>query len=125
MIDVFFFFVVIVFFFFNDTATTEIYTLSLHDALPILHIVSFGYILFAIMFAFNGIIRGVGDTMIQLLITVISLIILRVPLAYFLANHTLLKETGIWIALPAGVFVATVLNIIYYLSGRWKRKIIL
>src|SRR5574341_2441163 len=26
------------FFFFNDTATTEIYTLSLHDALPILGI---------------------------------------------------------------------------------------
>src|SRR3712207_9360190 len=25
----------VVFFFFNDTATTEIYTLSLHDALPI------------------------------------------------------------------------------------------
>src|SRR6267143_6777691 len=25
------------FFVFNDTATTEIYTLSLHDALPILH----------------------------------------------------------------------------------------
>ena len=37
----FFFFFVVVFvlvfflFFFNDTATTEIYTLSLHDALPI------------------------------------------------------------------------------------------
>src|SRR2546430_5784508 len=29
MVDIFFFF-------FNDTATTEIYTLSLHDALPIL-----------------------------------------------------------------------------------------
>jgi len=27
------------FFFFNDTATTEIYTLSLHDALPIWRIV--------------------------------------------------------------------------------------
>src|SRR2546428_10181416 len=26
------------FFFFNDTATTEIYTLSLHDALPISHL---------------------------------------------------------------------------------------
>jgi len=26
---------VLFFFFFNDTATTEIYTLSLHDALPI------------------------------------------------------------------------------------------
>src|ERR1043166_9850970 len=28
-------YLVCVFFFFNDTATTEIYTLSLHDALPI------------------------------------------------------------------------------------------
>src|SRR3977135_4756076 len=28
-------FLVSLFFFFNDTATTEIYTLSLHDALPI------------------------------------------------------------------------------------------
>src|SRR5574344_2657369 len=27
------------FFFFNDTATTEIYTLSLHDALPISHVI--------------------------------------------------------------------------------------
>src|SRR6266853_6581132 len=31
--SIFFF---VFFFFFNDTATTEIYTLSLHDALPIL-----------------------------------------------------------------------------------------
>ena len=39
------------FFFFNDTATTEIYTLSLHDALPIslnlfadfIRVNSFGY----------------------------------------------------------------------------------
>src|SRR6266478_10192753 len=30
-----FFFFSFFFFFFNDTATTEIYTLSLHDALPI------------------------------------------------------------------------------------------
>src|SRR5260370_40445859 len=29
----------LIFFFFNDTATTEIYTLSLHDALPILEVV--------------------------------------------------------------------------------------
>ena len=37
MILLFFFFFLInfFFFFFNDTATTEIYTLSLHDALPI------------------------------------------------------------------------------------------
>src|SRR5258708_38305938 len=30
----------LLFFFFNDTATTEIYTLSLHDALPISRVVA-------------------------------------------------------------------------------------
>src|SRR2546422_2963944 len=32
---IYLFFITFCFFFFNDTATTEIYTLSLHDALPI------------------------------------------------------------------------------------------
>src|SRR2546423_15462185 len=35
--------VMFVFFFFNDTATTEIYTLSLHDALPIFSGYSYPY----------------------------------------------------------------------------------
>src|SRR5476649_3014135 len=35
MLLVFVLFLFFSFFFFNDTATTEIYTLSLHDALPI------------------------------------------------------------------------------------------
>src|SRR6202011_6241436 len=33
---------VLLLFFFNDTATTEIYTLSLHDALPIYRLQTFG-----------------------------------------------------------------------------------
>src|SRR2546425_7282705 len=36
------FFLSLFFFFFNDTATTEIYTLSLHDALPICHVALLG-----------------------------------------------------------------------------------
>src|SRR5256885_16918544 len=36
-----------IFFFFNDTATTEIYTLSLHDALPIYLTFSSGQILYS------------------------------------------------------------------------------
>src|SRR6266498_5555566 len=36
-------FLIFVFFFFNDTATTEIYTLSLHDALPI-HRAAFAHV---------------------------------------------------------------------------------
>src|SRR3712207_7278471 len=37
------------FFFFNDTATTEIYTLSLHDALPILVVLRVPPLLVAIL----------------------------------------------------------------------------
>src|SRR2546429_1425132 len=40
------------FFFFNDTATTEIYTLSLHDALPISQIILLN-ILFLCLKLFN------------------------------------------------------------------------
>src|SRR2546426_8265077 len=35
LFPILYFLLVFFFFFFNDTATTEIYTLSLHDALPI------------------------------------------------------------------------------------------
>src|SRR2546430_10524270 len=41
------------FFFFNDTATTEIYTLSLHDALPICSSPAFG--------SRNGVHHGFGN----------------------------------------------------------------
>src|SRR5256885_12010005 len=45
------------FFFFNDTATTEIYTLSLHDALPILT---------GIVFALSGYIVSLTDNIVYL-----------------------------------------------------------
>src|SRR5256885_12794177 len=44
------------FFFFNDTATTEIYTLSLHDALPI-YVALFEKLIEA---AHNNVIHGPG-----------------------------------------------------------------
>src|SRR5687767_15958678 len=45
------FVLVMLFFFFNDTATTEIYTLSLHDALPILITAVVLAVLFMMVFA--------------------------------------------------------------------------
>src|SRR5256885_9971249 len=42
------------FFFFNDTATTEIYTLSLHDALPIFSGTRFMEILTGQVYALTG-----------------------------------------------------------------------
>src|SRR5258708_38348650 len=57
------------FFFFNDTATTEIYTLSLHDALPICILYGLGVLLAAfaapnifILYLTFGIIRSEEHT---------------------------------------------------------------
>src|SRR3712207_7577211 len=44
------------FFFFNDTATTEIYTLSLHDALPIC-----GHVVRLVLVAGDALGRLVGE----------------------------------------------------------------
>ncbi len=78
------------------------------------------YILLAVLFVINSALRGAGTSFIPLLSTAVSLLIFRVPLAYFLNNHYG-KYEMFWcygIGWAAGVLIAAG----YYLSGRWKRK---
>ena len=66
-------FLVAISFFFNDTATTEIYTLSLHDALPI-------YILLAVDLNAVFTAKKQADTLLYIThadVIVISLLILH------------------------------------------------
>ncbi|MCA1756592.1 MAG: MATE family efflux transporter [Bacteroidales bacterium] len=88
-----------------------------------LTIVSLFYIIFAMMFIYNGVMRGAGDTLIPMLITLLSLWIVRVPLAWFLADR-LGNETGIWWSFPAGWLVGLILAWSYYKTGNWKKKVI-
>lgn len=83
-------------------------------------IVSSFYLLFAIMFITNGVLRGAGDTLIPMFITLISLWIVRVPFAYLFSKS--IGETGIWWAIPTGWGVGMILSYIYYKTGRWKTK---
>src|SRR2546428_7442166 len=46
------------FFFFNDTATTEIYTLSLHDALPILPLIKERILVIILLLHFLSLMLG-------------------------------------------------------------------
>jgi putative MATE family efflux protein len=85
------------------------------------HIVSFTYLTFALLFSFQGIVRASGDTMAMLIITVISIVIFRVPLAWALSTFTALHEKGIWAAMVASTVVGLALNYWYYASGRWRR----
>ena len=49
------------FFFFNDTATTEIYTLSLHDALPIW----LYSLLHGLTVDLSGLLTGLSNTLLS------------------------------------------------------------
>jgi putative MATE family efflux protein len=85
-----------------------------------LTIVSSFYILFTMMFIYNGIMRGAGDTLIPMFFSLISLWLIRIPLAWFLSQR--FGAGGIWWAIPAGWLIGLSLSFGYYKTGRWKKK---
>lgn len=87
-------------------------------------IVSLFYIFFSTMFTLSGMLRGAGATLIPMFITLFSLWLIRIPLAYFLSKHTSLGEEGIWWSIPIAWFIGTVGSYIYYKKGKWKNKAI-
>lgn len=80
-------------------------------------IVTSFYVVFSTMFVINGVTRGAGATFIPMLITSLSLWIIRVPLAYFLSHH--FGPTGIWWSIPIGWSVGLIGAFLYYRSGKW------
>jgi len=87
-----------------------------------LHIVSPFYLVFSLMFVFNGILRGAGDTLIPMFITLLSLWIVRIPISAFLSMK--IGTAGIWWGIPIAWLIGTGLDYLYYLSGRWKRNVL-
>lgn len=85
-----------------------------------LTIVSIFYFMFTLMFIYNGIMRGAGDTLIPMFFSMISLWIIRIPLAWYLSRK--IGSQGIWWAIPAGWFIGLSLSFLYYKTGRWKKK---
>jgi putative MATE family efflux protein len=86
-----------------------------------LRIVAPCYLLFALMFVSAGVVNGAGQTLIPMTITLISLWVVRVPLAWYLSQRTGLQVKGIWIAMAAGFVVTAIISFLYYLTGRWKK----
>jgi len=98
-----------------------------------LTIVTSFYLLFTWMFIYGGVMRGAGDTIIPMFITLFSLWIIRIPAAVFLSQETIevfgltirgagLGPEGIWWSIPSGWGFGMILSFIYYKTGRWKTK---
>ena len=73
------------------------------------------------MFITGGVLRGAGDTLTQMFITLAALWLVRIPVSAWLSS--LLGSRGIWWGIPAGWVVGFTANFLYR-GGRWKRKIV-
>ncbi len=78
------------------------------------------YLMFSTMFVIGGVMRGAGDTLIPMFITLFSLWIIRIPLAALLSKQY--GVIGIWWAIPIAWTMGTILSFLYYKTGRWKKK---
>jgi putative MATE family efflux protein len=87
-----------------------------------LQIVTGFYIVFSTMFIVGGVMRGAGDTFIPMLITFFALWVVRIPVGYFLSEKW--GYHGIWWAVPIAWVVGLGLSFLYYMTGRWKRKVV-
>lgn len=78
------------------------------------------YVTFGVMYILNGAMRGAGDSVFPMVDTVISMIVLRIPAVYYLANH--FGPEWMFHGFGVGWVGGFLLCVIYYLSGRWKRR---
>ena len=87
------------------------------------------------MFSINAVFRGAGDTLIPMFITLLSLWVVRLPLSFVLSmdieiisifnwHSTPVSEKGVWWGIPLGWIFGVILSTIYYLTGRWKKKVV-
>jgi putative MATE family efflux protein len=81
---------------------------------------TFGFI--GVQMALSGALRGTGNTMVSMVLSIISLWVLRFPLAYILSMHTNLAEVGLWIAFPVANVIAAIITISWFARGTWKHK---
>ncbi len=87
-----------------------------------LKIIGSFYILFSVMFVINGLLRGAGDTFVPMFISLFSLWLVRIPVAYLLSSNPAFGVDGIWWSIPVGWLSGVILFYWYYRLGRWKTK---
>ena len=106
------------------TDTPELVELSMH----MMRILAVGYIAVAVTQSLSGIMRGAGDAMVPMWISLITTVGIRVPLAYALAYFT--KSASLPNGAPESMFISllvswllgAIINIIVYRKGDWKNK---
>lgn len=92
-------------------------------------ILAVGYVAMAVTQSLAGVMRGAGDTMTPMWISLFTTVILRVPVAYGIAalTKTDALPNGNYLCIPISLLISwlagMVIHIIVFIAGRWKRRI--
>ena len=94
-----------------------------------LRIMAIGYVAVAVNQALTGVIRGAGDTVSPMWISMLTTILIRVPLAYMIAflTRSEANPAGNYRALPISIVCAWTLGMLItvavFYKGKWRRTI--
>ena len=102
------------------TSTPEVIDTGMH----MMRILAVGYIAMAVTQILSGVMRGAGDTMTPMWISLITTVIVRVPIAYGLAA-LMHSADALFISLLTSWVMGAVLTSIAFRMGRWKKKSII
>ena len=92
-------------------------------------ILAAGYVAMGVTQSLAGVMRGAGDTMTPMWISLFTTVILRVPLAYTIAELTKSDALPmgdyrcIPISLLTSWIVGMLIHVIAFASGRWKKRV--
>lgn len=92
----------------------------------LMKILAIGYIAVAVTQSLSGVMRGAGDTMTPMWISLITTVAVRVPIAYgisYLTRSELLpygRSECIQISLLTSWIIGAILTALFYARGKWK-----
>jgi len=79
------------------------------------------YWLLGMSFLLGGILRGAGDALFPAIVSLSTMVLVRIPLAYFLAVRTG-DYRGLYFSMISGFTIGAVASFLRFVSGKWKGK---
>ena len=73
---------------------------------------------------YGGVFQGAGDTFPPMISSIVSNVVLKLPIAYLLAITFNKGTNGVWIAVSLSVIIESAIMTVYFKTNKWKEKVI-
>lgn len=87
-----------------------------------LKIVSLSFGFMGAQLALVGTLRGSGNTVESMILTIIGIWVIQFPFAWFVSEMASFRELGVWWSFPVSYVLPCILTVIWFKRGKWKEK---